>query len=42
MKITKNFKFSSGKWASAVRLLVPKTGQTLCQYELPEGEAAFW
>ncbi|KAL3080320.1 hypothetical protein niasHS_012425 [Heterodera schachtii] len=30
-----------GKWASAVRLLVPKTGQTLCQYELPEGEAAF-
>ncbi|CAK5067360.1 unnamed protein product [Meloidogyne enterolobii] len=31
----------AGKWASAVRLLVPKTGQTLCQYELPEGEAAF-
>lgn len=31
----------SGKWASAVRMVSAKTGTTLCQYELPEGEAAF-
>uniref|UniRef100_A0A915DNA4 Splicing factor 3b subunit 3 n=1 Tax=Ditylenchus dipsaci TaxID=166011 RepID=A0A915DNA4_9BILA len=31
----------NGKWASAVRMINAKAGQTLCHYELPEGEAAF-
>ncbi|GMR55853.1 hypothetical protein PMAYCL1PPCAC_26048 [Pristionchus mayeri] len=29
-----------GKWASAVRLVNPKTGETLSYYELPQDEAA--
>lgn len=31
----------SGAWASAVRMLSARNGATLCNYELPEGEAAF-
>jgi len=31
----------SGAWASAVRMISAKNGNTLCNYELPEGEAAF-
>ncbi|KAI6230100.1 hypothetical protein M3Y99_01100900 [Aphelenchoides fujianensis] len=31
----------AGTWASAVRMLKARTGETLCNYELPEGEAAF-
>lgn len=30
-----------GKWASAVRMISARNGETLCHYELPEGEAAF-
>jgi len=32
---------AQGKWASAVRMINPTTLTTLCNYELPEGEAAF-
>ncbi|KAI1715078.1 mono-functional DNA-alkylating methyl methanesulfonate n-term domain-containing protein [Ditylenchus destructor] len=32
---------ANGKWASAVRMMNAKLGQTLCHYELPEGEAAY-
>ncbi|KAI6202789.1 hypothetical protein M3Y94_00480800 [Aphelenchoides besseyi] len=31
-----------GTWASAVRMISARSGDTLCNYELPEGEAAFW
>ncbi|CAD5206793.1 unnamed protein product [Bursaphelenchus okinawaensis] len=31
----------NGAWASAVRMVSAKNGATLCNYELPEGEAAF-
>lgn len=31
-----------GAWASAVRMISARNGATLCNYELPEGEAAFW
>lgn len=31
----------AGAWASAVRMINAQTGATLCNYELPEGEAAF-
>uniref|UniRef100_A0A915DI23 Cleavage/polyadenylation specificity factor A subunit C-terminal domain-containing protein n=1 Tax=Ditylenchus dipsaci TaxID=166011 RepID=A0A915DI23_9BILA len=34
-------KSTEWKWASAVRMINAKAGQTLCHYELPEGEAAF-
>ncbi|KAI6217434.1 hypothetical protein M3Y95_01218600 [Aphelenchoides besseyi] len=30
-----------GTWASAVRMISARSGDTLCNYELPEGEAAF-
>lgn len=33
--------FILGRWASAVRMIEPKKGKTLCFYELPDGEAAF-
>lgn len=31
----------AGAWASAVRMISARSGTTLCNYELPEGEAAF-
>jgi hypothetical protein len=31
----------AGSWASAVRMINARNGATLCNYELPEGEAAF-
>jgi len=31
----------NGRWASAVRMVSSRGGETLCHYELPEGEAAF-
>lgn len=31
----------AGSWASAVRMISARNGSTLCNYELPEGEAAF-
>ena len=31
----------AGTWASAVRMINARDGTTLCNYELPEGEAAF-
>lgn len=32
----------TGSWASAVRMISARNGTTMCNYELPEGEAAFW